>query len=82
MTFFEELGSGAFGVVRRAEANGILKKGVDTVVAVKMLREGATENDKRDFMKEVEIYNNLKSHPNIIGMLGVCLEKGEPEPQS
>ncbi len=64
-------------MVRRAKAKGILTKGIETVVAVKMLKEMSTEDDKMNFLKEVEMYKNLKPHPNIIGMLGSCIDKGK-----
>ncbi|XP_072049437.1 tyrosine kinase receptor Cad96Ca-like isoform X3 [Amphiura filiformis] len=75
LTLCEQLGSGAFAVVYRATAKGIVTKGVETVVAVKMLHETSTEDDKMNFLKEVEMYKSLKPHPNIIGMLGTCIDK-------
>ncbi|XP_072049429.1 uncharacterized protein [Amphiura filiformis] len=75
LTFYEQLGSGAFAVVYRAKAKGIVTKGVEAVVAVKMLKETSTEDDKMNFLKEVEMYKSLKHHPNIIGMLGTCIDK-------
>ncbi|XP_072049227.1 uncharacterized protein [Amphiura filiformis] len=75
LAFREQLGSGAFAVVYRAKAKDIVKKGVETVVAVKMLKGTSTEDDKTNFLKEAEVYKSLKPHPNIIGMLGTCIEK-------
>jgi len=43
------LGEGAFGKVVRAEAQGILKKGVTTTVAVKMLK-GKQANGQYEFL--------------------------------
>ena len=64
-------------MVYRAKAMGLIRKGVETVVAVKMLKERATEDDKNNFLKEVKMYSNLKPHPNVITMLASCIEKGE-----
>ena len=55
---------------------GIVRKRVNTVVAVKMLKEMATETDRSDFMKELKVYRMLDTHPNIIVMLGCCTDKG------
>ncbi|XP_022101392.1 proto-oncogene tyrosine-protein kinase receptor Ret-like isoform X2 [Acanthaster planci] len=71
----EQLGAGSFATVHRAEADGIVKKGVMTTVAVKMLKTTATEGDKRDFEKERSMYLNLGTHPNVVTMLGFCTEK-------
>lgn len=38
LTLGKSLGEGAFGKVVKAEAQGILKQGVSTIVAVKMLK--------------------------------------------
>ncbi|XP_072019673.1 tyrosine kinase receptor Cad96Ca-like [Amphiura filiformis] len=75
LTFREQLGSGAFAVVYLAKAKGIVQNEFETMVAVKVLKETSTEDDKRNFLKEVEMYKSLMHHPNIIGMLGTCIEK-------
>ncbi|XP_038065545.1 fibroblast growth factor receptor 2-like [Patiria miniata] len=71
----EQLGAGSFATVHRAEADGIIKKGTMTTVAVKMLKTTATEGDKSDFEKERSMYLTLGSHPNVVTMLGFCTEK-------
>ncbi|XP_071806709.1 uncharacterized protein [Asterias amurensis] len=70
-----ELGAGSFANVHKAEADGIIKKGIMTTVAVKMLKTSATETDKSDFNKERNMYLNLGSHPNVVKMLGFCTEQ-------
>ncbi|XP_072049427.1 uncharacterized protein [Amphiura filiformis] len=71
----EHLGSGAFANVVRADAMGVVKRRVNTIVAVKMLKDTATESDRSDFMKELKVYRMLEPHPNIIVMLGCCTDE-------
>ena len=50
-----------------------------TVVAVKMLKEGHTDADMIDFVKEMEIMKMIGKHMNIINLLGVCTQPvGKP----
>jgi len=42
------------------------------VVAVKMLKEGHTDAEMIDFIKEMETMKKIKNHVNIINLLGVC----------
>ena len=50
-----------------------------TVVAVKMLKEGHTDADMIDFVKEMEIMKMIGKHVNIINLLGVCTQPaGQP----
>ena len=46
------------------------------MVAVKMLKDTATESDRSDFNKELKVYRLLEPHPNIIVMLGCCTTRG------
>ena len=41
-------------------------------VAVKMLKEGHTDHDVIDLVKEMEIMKAIGSHPNIVNLVGVC----------
>ena len=43
-----------------------------TLVAVKMLKEGHTDAEMIDFVKEMEMMKNIPRHVNIINLLGVC----------
>ena len=58
------LGSGQFGYVRKGFWN------VTTEVAVKMLKDGASEEDKIKFLQEAAIMGQF-SHPNVVKMYGV-----------
>lgn len=59
----EELGSGQFGVVRRAKWRG----SIDT--AVKMMKVGTMSED--DFIEEAKVMTKLQ-HANLVQLYGVC----------
>ncbi len=72
-----ELGKGEFGVVLKAEARGLPGMTGDVCfVAVKTLKDGASENDRKDYLSEADLLNQFE-HENVLGLLGVCL-KEEP----
>ncbi|KAK6635683.1 hypothetical protein RUM44_000937 [Polyplax serrata] len=70
------LGEGAFGKVVKAEAQGIIKQGVTSVVAVKMLKEGYTDAEMMDLVSEMELMKMIGKHINIINLLGCCTQDG------
>ncbi|XP_018330400.1 fibroblast growth factor receptor homolog 1 isoform X2 [Agrilus planipennis] len=70
------LGEGAFGKVVKAEANGLIKHGQTSVVAVKMLKEGHTDNEMMDLVSEMEMMKMIGKHINIINLLGCCTQGG------
>ncbi|KAL3289724.1 hypothetical protein HHI36_023122 [Cryptolaemus montrouzieri] len=70
------LGEGAFGKVVKAEAHGLLKSGMNCVVAVKMLKEGHTDNEMMDLVSEMEMMKMIGKHINIINLLGCCTQNG------
>lgn len=70
------LGEGAFGKVVMAEAQGLVKSGISTVVAVKMLKEGHTDADVKDLVCEMEVMKMIGKHINIINLLGCCCQDG------
>lgn len=72
----EELGSGAFGMVRQGEAVGINNRNGTTTVAVKMLKEDATDREMSDLMVEMEMMKIIRGHKNIINLLGCCTQNG------
>ncbi len=69
------LGAGQFGKVHQGEwtAPGSKDK---IIVAVKTLKEGASEEDKVKFLQEAAIMGQF-SHPNVVKLYGVITE-GEP----
>ena len=67
-----QLGSGAFGRVLKAEAEGIIKKGKTTVVAVKMVKRDADITYVKALMAEIKIMIHLGRHINVVNLLGAC----------
>lgn len=72
----ETLGEGAFGKVVKATAIQILRTENVTEVAVKMLKEGHTDNDMIDLVSEMDMMKMIGRHINIINLLGVCTQDG------
>ncbi|NXX55130.1 FGFR4 factor, partial [Scopus umbretta] len=72
------LGEGCFGQVVRAEAYGIDRDRPDRAitVAVKMLKDNATDKDLADLISEMEMMKLMDKHKNIINLLGVCTQDG------
>ncbi|CAL4076166.1 unnamed protein product, partial [Meganyctiphanes norvegica] len=74
--FMQELGEGAFGKVYKGELQGVNPDGSSVMVAIKTLKENATEKTRQDFHREVELMTDLR-HPNIVCLIGVVM-KEEP----
>ena len=55
------------------------KEPVSITVAVKTLKDNASQEEKRDFLSELSIMKLLDPHPNIVTLLGCCTEKGNLE---
>lgn len=53
------------------------KENTSIKVAVKTLKDNASQEEKRDFLSELSIMKLLDPHPNIVTLLGCCTEKGE-----
>ncbi|XP_049886014.1 fibroblast growth factor receptor homolog 1-like isoform X1 [Pectinophora gossypiella] len=70
------LGEGEFGKVVKAECTGILKPGIQSVVAVKMLKEGHTDAEMMALVSEMEMMKMIGKHVNIINLLGCCTQDG------
>ena len=62
-----QLGEGQFGEVYK----GRVKNG--KIVAVKRLREGASEDEKIKLLKEAAIIGQF-NHPNIVRLVGVAMD--------
>ncbi|XP_011160426.1 fibroblast growth factor receptor homolog 1 isoform X2 [Solenopsis invicta] len=75
LTLGNTLGEGAFGKVVRAETN-INKPATPSVVAVKMLKEGHTDSEMTDLVREMEMMKVIGKHVNIINLLGACTQNG------
>lgn len=44
-------------------------------VAIKKLKENASQDEKRDFLQEAKLLANFE-HPNIVKLIGICLDRG------
>ncbi|KAM4032844.1 fibroblast growth factor receptor 2 isoform 5-T5 [Anomaloglossus baeobatrachus] len=78
LTLGKPLGEGCFGQVVMAEALGIDKDRPkeSVTVAVKMLKDDATEKDLADLVSEMEMMKMIGKHKNIINLLGACTQGG------
>ncbi|KAK3587515.1 hypothetical protein CHS0354_003657 [Potamilus streckersoni] len=74
LKFIETLGEGAFGRVDKAELLNVTRDGEITtkIIAVKKLKDMATEDERRSLYKEIEAMKEIGSHPNIVSMVGCC----------
>ncbi|KAG7204953.1 hypothetical protein KM043_005341 [Ampulex compressa] len=68
----KQLGSGAFGVVMKAEAEGICEEETITTVAVKMVRRTTDPTYVRALASELKIMVHLGKHLNVVNLLGAC----------
>lgn len=74
------LGEGCFGQVWKCEALNIDGKKGTTTVAVKTLKESASEKEKKDLISELNVMKMLDPHPNVVRLLGCCTQGSEKEP--
>ncbi|XP_023245876.1 vascular endothelial growth factor receptor 1-like [Copidosoma floridanum] len=68
----KQLGSGAFGVVIKAEALGISNNETVTTVAVKMPRKTSKVTYIHALKRELKIMGHLGKHLNVVNLLGAC----------
>ncbi|KAJ7374036.1 hypothetical protein OS493_009366 [Desmophyllum pertusum] len=82
----EELGKGAFGKVCKGilkttscmahglsvQKTGKKREKSTIIVAVKMLQENATPDQKNDFLEEISLMKAVGSHKNIVSLIGCC----------
>jgi FMS-like tyrosine kinase 1 len=66
----KQLGCGAFGVVVKAIADGILPYEEQTVVAVKMVKKQTDNEVMRALISELKIMVHLGHHLNVVNLLG------------
>ena len=78
------LGNGNFGDVVLAQTIGLTPSQLRlegnapyTLVAVKKLKENASERNRQLFEKEITFMSRL-DHPNVIHLLGVCIDEAAP----
>lgn len=69
----DELGAGAFGVVKK----GFLMRNNKVIeCAVKMLKKHGTELELRDLFNELNIMASVGNHPNVVSLIGACSDDG------
>ncbi|XP_066150406.1 vascular endothelial growth factor receptor 1-like isoform X2 [Euwallacea fornicatus] len=68
----KQLGCGAFGVVMKAEARGIVPGEPRTIVAVKMVKKNADQSYIKALASELKIMVHLGKHINVVNLLGAC----------
>ncbi|KAL6076205.1 ptk6 protein tyrosine kinase [Balamuthia mandrillaris] len=69
LEFQDEIGSGAFGVVYKGMWRG--------QVAIKVLGQ-LSEKEFKDFKEESELMRKLRPHPNVVQLIGVCMNPDYP----
>ncbi|XP_026747230.1 vascular endothelial growth factor receptor 1 isoform X3 [Trichoplusia ni] len=72
LIFGKQLGAGAFGVVYKAEARGIINAEETTEVAVKMVKKTADNMYIKALASELKIMVHMGKHINIVNLLGAC----------
>ncbi|XP_015119828.1 vascular endothelial growth factor receptor 1 isoform X2 [Diachasma alloeum] len=72
LKFGKQLGHGAFGVVMKAEAQGIVEEEDVTTVAVKMVKRSTESIHIRALASELKIMVHLGKHLNVVNLLGAC----------
>lgn len=68
------LGEGNFGRVWKATAFGLRSRNKARPVAVKTIKEYATNDEKRDLIREMQVMRELGKHPNVVEYLGCCTQ--------
>ncbi|KIH66039.1 protein tyrosine kinase [Ancylostoma duodenale] len=66
------IGEGAFGLVCKGTMSG--PKGMAVRVAIKQLKTNAVDEEKEEFLREMDIMKQVGRHPNIVTMYGLCEE--------
>ncbi|CAH3157631.1 unnamed protein product [Porites lobata] len=74
----KEIGNGSFGVVSRGLAFNLPGKPEWTVVAVKSIKEGASERETRDLLSEMSLLKHLDPHPHVIRLYGCVTTEERP----
>ncbi|XP_025109242.1 epidermal growth factor receptor-like isoform X2 [Pomacea canaliculata] len=69
----QQLGNGQFGQVKKGF---VRMRGTKIPVAIKSLKENASEKDKRDFLNELTILKQVGKHPNVVCLVGACHIQG------
>ncbi|KAH7978690.1 hypothetical protein HPB49_006360 [Dermacentor silvarum] len=76
LRFIGILGEGCFGQVWKCEAMNITGSEEPVIVAVKTLKENATEKEKKELLSELGVMKLINPHPNVVTLLGSCTDRG------
>ncbi|XP_073950980.1 uncharacterized protein [Choristoneura fumiferana] len=69
------LGQGNFGQVWKAEADDLNgHDGLTRLVAVKSIKESASQKEKQELLHEIYIMQKIGTHPNVVTLLACCTE--------
>lgn len=74
--FLEILGEGTFGQVYKGDVF-LLGSHERTIVAIKTLKEEASEKQRKDFKHEIDLISDL-NHKNIVNILGIVMRNNFP----
>lgn len=66
----KQLGAGAFGVVVKGIAQGIIQHEEESTVAVKMVKQNADNDVMKALVSELKIMVHLGQHLNVVNLLG------------
>ncbi|KAJ0180179.1 hypothetical protein K1T71_004770 [Dendrolimus kikuchii] len=70
------LGQGNFGQVWKAEADDLNgHDGLTRLVAVKSIKETASQKEKQELLNEIYIMQKIGTHPNVVTLLACCTEQ-------
>ncbi|CAG5042593.1 unnamed protein product [Parnassius apollo] len=70
------LGEGNFGQVWKAEADDLNgHDGLTRLVAVKTIKESASQKEKQELLHEIYIMQKIGTHPNVVTLLACCTEQ-------
>ncbi|XP_053602300.1 dual specificity protein kinase splB-like [Plodia interpunctella] len=70
------LGQGNFGQVWKAEADDLNgHDGLTRLVAVKTIKETASQKEKQELLHEIYIMQKIGTHPNVVTILACCTEQ-------
>lgn len=70
----EPLDEGEFGQVVKGE---LIDSAYKKVVAVKMLKEGHSDEEIINLVSEMEVMKRIGRHKNIINLVGCCTQNGK-----
>nr|XP_058945534.1 hemicentin-1-like isoform X2 [Pocillopora verrucosa] len=77
VTIEKVIGKGAFGQVAQGKASNLRGREETITVAIKMLKDNATDTERKDLLSELEVLKKLKPHPHVIKLQG-CVTESDP----